>query len=263
MKISVVIPTYKPQDYLLACLKSLKNQTFDKSKFEIILVLNGEKNPYFDKINKTILEEFTEYNVNFIQTEIASVSNARNIGLENAKGDYIIFLDDDDLLSNNYLFDLFEEKTTNGIVVSNVQTFTTDISCAKDDYITKAYASNLNKNKSIFFKRSFLSSSCCKLIPRELIGNRRFNTNLKIGEDSLFMFLISDKIENIKLCSNPSAIYFRRIRPLSASRKEQKKGEKIKRSIYLIQQYSSVFLHSPLKYNFSLYLSRVIATIIK
>ena len=50
MKISVIIPSYKPQEYLWQCLDSLCSQTFPKEDFELILVLNGCKEPYYEQI---------------------------------------------------------------------------------------------------------------------------------------------------------------------------------------------------------------------
>ena len=51
-KISVIIPTYTPKDYLWDCLKSLEQQNLSKEYFEVILVLNGEQEPYFSLITE-------------------------------------------------------------------------------------------------------------------------------------------------------------------------------------------------------------------
>ena len=108
MKISVIIPSYKPKGYLWECLESLYNQTFPSNDFEILLVLNGCCEPY-----KSQIEEFLKgkdmCNVCLIQTNQLGVSNARNIGLDRAKGDYITFIDDDDYVSPSYLEELYEK----------------------------------------------------------------------------------------------------------------------------------------------------------
>ena len=54
MKISVIIPTYKPKEYLWECLDSLYNQTLSKQDFEVLLVLNGCDEPYKSNIRKYI-----------------------------------------------------------------------------------------------------------------------------------------------------------------------------------------------------------------
>ena len=52
MKISVIIPTYKPQVYLWECLDTVYAQTFSKKEFEVILVLNGCNEPYNSQIQE-------------------------------------------------------------------------------------------------------------------------------------------------------------------------------------------------------------------
>ena len=101
MKISVIIPTYKPQAYLWECLDSLCGQTFPKSDFEVILVLNGCCEPY-DGLIKEYITGHPEMQWNYIQTDKGGVSNARNIALSEAKGEYIAFVDDDDYFSESY-----------------------------------------------------------------------------------------------------------------------------------------------------------------
>ena len=102
MKISVIIPTYKPGAYIWECLDSLRNQTLPKEDFELILVLNGCKDPYYSQIQEYIDKNLIGNNVNFIQTDTGGVSNARNIALDVAKGEYITFIDDDDYISASF-----------------------------------------------------------------------------------------------------------------------------------------------------------------
>lgn len=82
-KISVIIPTYAPKDYLWECLGSLENQTLSKDEFEVILVLNGEREPYESLIRKKLPE------YSFASTLLYStpngVSRARNLGMEKHK----------------------------------------------------------------------------------------------------------------------------------------------------------------------------------
>ena len=94
MKITVIVPTYKPQSYLWECLDSIYNQTFSKSDYELILVLNGCNEPYNSQI-KDWLSEHKDLQVQYIQTNQGGVSNARNIAIDNARGEYVTFIDDD------------------------------------------------------------------------------------------------------------------------------------------------------------------------
>lgn len=261
--ISVIIPTYKPMAYLWRCLDSLKNQNLEHTIFEIIIILNGCNEPWKSEIFKYVKENIDYLNINFIQTDTPGVSNARNIGLNNAKGEYICFIDDDDTVSKDYLNGLYsciKEENLFTIACSNVKTIKGNI--LGEDYITKFYNEvySLNPKFSLFKYRHFLSSSCCKLIPMTVINKRRFPLNIKIGEDAFFMAKISDKISNI-IISSPNAIYYRTIRLNSASRTSEKFIRKFKRKLNLIYLYIKTYLTNFPKYNLLFYLSRVIAII--
>lgn len=256
LAISIIIPSYKPEAYLSECLVSLANQTLDITLYEIILVLNGPREPYIADLMK-YAKQYP--NIVLLYTEVASVSYARNKGLDAAKGEYICFIDDDDIVSSNYLSSLLAKVNKTNIVVADVKNFAESISQYSDDYISIAYKKFRQKDKeSIFLKRSFLSSACCKIIPREIIGNFRFNTNFKIGEDALFMFSISKGMKKVELADD--AIYYRRCRVGSASRRKQTISFKLKNSLLQILEYTNLYFRSPFQYNFFLYLSRIVAS---
>lgn len=118
MKISVIIPSYKPQSYIWECLDSLCRQTFPKNDFEVILVLNGCKEPYESQI-KEYISKHPDIHWRYFQTDQGGVSNARNIGLDAAKGEYITFVDDDDYVSGVYLKELYKKAGMNVISASN------------------------------------------------------------------------------------------------------------------------------------------------
>ena len=94
--ISVIIPTYKPKAYLWECLDSIANQTISSQNYEVIIVLNGCTEPWAGELEKYISSNMSGLNVNFVNCEEGGVSNARNIALNLAKGEYITFIDDDD-----------------------------------------------------------------------------------------------------------------------------------------------------------------------
>lgn len=91
--ISIIIPIYNVQNYLRRCLQSVLNQTF--SDWEAICVNDGST----DGCN-VILEEFSQQDKRFkiITKTNGGLSDARNVGMKEAKGEYIIFLDSDDLI---------------------------------------------------------------------------------------------------------------------------------------------------------------------
>ena len=105
-----------------------------------------------------------------------------------------------------------------------------------------------------------MSASCAKLIPRQLIGNRKFNVRFKISEDSLFMFSISDRIRIVEL-ADEKAIYFRRIRKDSSFRKKNTFLYEISDTSALMVAYMGIYLSAPFRYNRLLLITRELATL--
>jgi len=261
MEISVIIPTYKPQAYLWKCLDSLFNQTLDKSEYEILVILNGCKEPFQEKIQTYIEDHSKGCKAILQQTDLPGVSNARNLALEKAKGRYVCFIDDDDWVSDCYLELLLKaRKGSNCVVEANVLDYDEADYDYKDDYLTSVYRKLASEPKdfSVLVARRLLSSSCCKLIPREVIGTTRFNEKFKIGEDALFMAEISKDIPHVRL-SEPEAIYYRRLRTNSVSRSSVSSRYRIKNALSLCRQYINIYLSSPTKYSLPFFINRLMA----
>lgn len=262
IKISIIIPTYKPQAYLWECLNSIYGQTIAPKDIELILVLNGCKEPYLAQI-KEYLSKKDWPNVKLLQTDEPGVSNARNIGLKAAHGEYICFIDDDDWISDNYLKDLTEIADRGAdIVASNVVCYSDSTQELSEDYIGKAFLKMKNSTHiPIVQARKFMSSSCCKIIRRDKMANTLFDSNITIGEDSLFMASISCRIQNI-CTSAPDVIYYRRLRHGSASRNTLRTTTRIRNATHLAIAYTKVLSSAPLRYNWFFFASRYIALLI-
>lgn len=264
VKISVIIPTYKPQSYLWECLDSLRNQTFSAVDFEVLLILNGCRDPYQSQIENYLLKSGMT-NVRLIQTDQAGVSNARNMGLDNAIGDYIAFVDDDDYVSPTYLEELYAKASPDTISLCYPYAFKDGYSEKQIPhyYVTDAYESCILHEKALRISskvRKYFSGPCMKLIPMSFIQERRFDIRFKNGEDSLFMFLISDRFVNFGFTSR-TAIYFRRFRERSATTLERSFFKKLINSFRLIVSFSIIYFGSFPKYDFLFYLTRILGNI--
>lgn len=263
MKISVILPSFKPGDYLWDCLISLNNQTISHKDFEVLLILNGDKEPFFNKIETFISKFMIDIKVNLYHTSVTGVSNARNIGIDNAQGEYICFIDDDDFVSTYYLEDLLSVADPNTIALSNVSAFidgkeaTSSVSYSKSILFRKLQ----NKGRFHYINASkYFSGPCMKLISKNIIGNRRFDVRFHNGEDSLFMFLISDKI-NMVCMTEERATYYRRIRNNSAFYKKKPITKKLYNLIRIVVNYNDIFFRNIGKYNMLFYVTRVIGSI--
>lgn len=260
VEISVIIPTCGSNNFIYETFLSLENQMLSHNSFEIIVVANGVSDFFLEELNFFFLRSKI-INYKIISTITLGVSNARNLGIENSIGDYICFVDDDDIISSDYLSGLYNAIGENSIVISNVKCFLTDLTILSDDYLSLAF--NIRKDE-INFKglkiRKFLSSSCCKLIKKSVISDTRFINSIKLNEDSLFMFQISKNIKSLK-CSEDNAIYYRRLRPNSASRQKINIFYIINDFLTFSYLLSKIYFKSPFKYNFSIYLGHLIANL--
>lgn len=259
MKVSIIIPTYKPGDYIKECLDSIIGQTLLSNEFEIIIVLNGPKDPYYQILEEYIARHDT-HSFKLIYTDILGVSNARNIGIDNAKGEYITFVDDDDIISAEYLKELLAVSNPTCIGVSNGYAFYNDIKEKRIYKISNIHTTLKNDNFSFLKYRMYLSSPVYKIIHRAIIGNTRFNTSMRISEDSIFCFTISKNIREMK-CADSSAIYYVRIRKDSATRRKIATSYIIRLTLKKLWLFTKIYLSNPLKYNFPLYASRIMASI--
>lgn len=258
MKISVIVPTYKPRNYLWQCLDSLVRQTLRKADFEVILILNGCTDPWKAEIEKYIESKTHEINIKFIHTEISGVSNARNLGIDNSEGEYITFVDDDDYVSPTYLAELVDASSKDTIGLAHPIAFN---STGKLSYVIEnEYARITNKKVNYLDIRRIFQGPCMKAFHRSIVGNRRFDITFKNGEDALFMFLLSDRFKYVKATSY-EAIYYRRVRDDGAAFSKKKIAYKVKNSSRLIRRYWLIYFNNMNKYNTSFFLTRVMGAI--
>ena len=105
MLISIVIPVYNVENYVERCLHSCVRQDLSSDEYEILVVNDGSKDRSLE-----IVENFSlKYkNVKIISQKNSGLSIARNVGVQNAYGDYIMFLDSDDWIADNCLKKIVE-----------------------------------------------------------------------------------------------------------------------------------------------------------
>lgn len=97
-KISVIVPVYNAEKYLSQCIDSILRQDF--TDFELLLIDDGSKDN-----SGFICDEYAQKDqrVKVFHKKNGGVSSARNLGIDNAQGEYIAFIDSDDYVDHNYL----------------------------------------------------------------------------------------------------------------------------------------------------------------
>ena len=144
-KVSVIIPIYNAQDYLERCLDSVCNQTL--KDIEIICVNDASTDKSIDILNKYAQRY---QNMKVIDCKInGGESVARNIGMENATGEYLGFVDNDDEIDVDFYEKLYNKATEKNADISKGEVHIVD-------YDQKETYGNLNKkirenNEILFF----------------------------------------------------------------------------------------------------------------
>lgn len=252
--IAVLIPTYRPKSYLKSCLLSLESQTLPKQDYCVYIVLNGPKYDYEEYIS-SILESLTmQYKLFYIPE--SGVSNARNYLISISKEPFIVFIDDDDQISSNYLEELFSVTTLQYMGISNIRNFENCTTLLESNYIGDSFQKIKSGEKSKIKTRKYYSSPVAKMLNRKMIADIKFNIKLKHGEDSLFMTEISKNITGVNKTKD-DAFYYVYKRPGSATRSKVNKLEEIKRIAFLSSAFSEMLITK--EYNKIFILSRIAA----
>lgn len=256
LKVAVCIPTFKPGCYIINCLNSIEDQNLSKDVFKVYIAINGSDRSYKQYI-EDVLKRFN-FNYELFFLDKAGVSNARNFLIDNSKEDYIVFVDDDDMISFSYLDELLKASSFNIMGISNIYNFSENFNNLSKSYIGLCFDKLSNTTYSKFKSRKYYSSPCAKMLHRNLIGDTRFNTKLSIGEDSLFMAQISNRVKAVCKTS-PNACYYVNERIGSVTRNKLDKKKELKRIFYLLKEYSKMLL--TFRYGTLFILTRFIATL--
>lgn len=192
--ISVIVPVYNGESYLLDCIKSIANQTYQN--LEIIIINDGSTDGT-DRVCAQIQERYN--NVQIITMNDEGVSAARNVGIEAARGAFITFVDADDRLRSDMLQVLYDCMISTGSDVAGCRFFLWRSEeewkkCLEESKSDRNSREHIAASKvyepDVYVKEAVLqgNSRCwSKLYRRSAIGNQRFREGLSIGEDMLFL----------------------------------------------------------------------------
>lgn len=187
-KISIIVPVYNVEKYLEKCVKSIINQTY--TNLEILLINDGSTDNSLEICKKLIK---IDDRIKIFDIKNSGVSFARNFGVENSTGKYIVFVDSDDYVSKNmvellyyalkkedadfsvgkveHIYELTEREESD-LNFDCVDTLVWDSKCALREF--------LNTKRTSFFP-------VAKMFKKDLLENFKFNLNYKLAEDALFL----------------------------------------------------------------------------
>lgn len=205
--VSVIIPVYNVEGYLEDCLESVCNQSY--RNIEIILVDDGSRDN-----SGVICDDWQEKDsrIHVIHKQNGGLSSARNAGLKEATGDYISFVDSDDLIPTNFIMQLVETlKTCNSeISVCRIDRFwdgNSEETEAFYPFKSGVYPSEEYIHSILLHRVD--NASWNKLYKRSAIGELRFKEGI-INEDFPFMIALLGKVEKVAYTNETGYLYRRR-----------------------------------------------------
>ncbi len=184
--VSVIIPMYNAENTIVKCLDTVKNQNFD-GDFEIFVINDGSTDKSQQMVEKYIAEN-PEMNIQLFHQKNKGVSSARNLGLRQAKGQYIAFLDADD--------EWLKDKTKNQIeVFHQYQEIKWLATCGVGKKILFPYQKNENGLYEVSFRKLLLRNEILVpsvILKREIIDKvGLFSENQRYAEDVNYWLRIS------------------------------------------------------------------------
>lgn len=186
-KFSIVVPVYNVQEYIHHCLESLVNQNY--SNFEIILVDDGSK----DDSAKICDNYALRYeNVSVYHKENGGLSDARNFGLLKSKGDFILFVDSDDVIEEETCLqfnNIIQSKKQIDLIAGNaVQVFGEKIIGYQRNLHSNVCIDGINFLKNELKAKSYTPAACFYCYNRDfLLKNQLFFSKGLLHEDEEFM----------------------------------------------------------------------------
>ncbi len=211
--ISVIVPVYNVEDYLVKCVDSILNQTH--RALEVILVNDGSSDA-----SGSICDAFAEKDsrVRVIHKENGGLSSARNAGIEAASGEYISFIDSDDWIEPDayaHLLSLMERYQVKLVCGGNYDVDggtgnrTLGLTPKKEEGISAEEMVG-----RMFLWQGCDSSVCDKLFHRQLLENFRFPEG-KVSEDVAITYKIVLAAQRVAMSDRPFYNYYHRTGSIS------------------------------------------------
>lgn len=234
--ITIIVPFYNTEKYLEECLTSIKSQTF--SDYECLMIDDGST----DSSREIASKFLDDPRFKLLNKEHIGFPKAKNLGLDNAKGDYICFIDSDDFVNEHYL-----EYLYNSLVITN-----SDISCCgiytfRHKIVDIGKLTNFNSifKTDIMIKLFFPCTTFMwnKLYKREIFDNMRFE-DVEALSDTMLCYKLFEKAKSVSY-NNSALIYHRvhdenmtyRVRHFSPTYWEHRLNVYLTMCSYLVEKY--------------------------
>ena len=198
MKFSIIIPAYNVADYLENCVESILKQTYDN--YEVIIVNDGSTDET-GKIADDLSLQFKQINV--IHQSNGGASKARNTGMKEVVGDYILFLDGDDFWSDSH----FLKQIVSELTIKLVDVIIFGYSYYYDNEIKESPISRLKDLGEATNYGLFNGPNWNKCISKKLINKGLSFPEDLVSEDSLYCSSIMKRMESFSVITSTQYMY--------------------------------------------------------
>lgn len=210
MKLSIIVPVYNLENYIAATLDSLLSFCFS-DEYEIIVINDGSTDG-----SESIIHGYQKKygQITLYSIEHQGVSNARNIGISRASGDYITFVDGDDTVEPDFFEKAVWELDRGGydFVQGNYKRIDGD-NTSYDQFVSEDVViteKDIMYEKLFGLERLIQNHVWGKVFRAKIIKDTLFDRTIKIGEDLKFVFDVIEKSKKIKLLSCVGYNYIQR-----------------------------------------------------
>lgn len=207
--VSIIVPVYNSENYIRDAIESVLSQ--DYNNIELIIVDDGSIDHSFD-----ICSEYASLysNIKLIQKQNGGVSSARNRGIQIASGEFICFLDSDDILDKKYISTLVRNMNDCDIVICSMRSLDLkiDFSVTAKEVVFKDIYETVNDFSRLYIN-GFYNSPVNKIYRKNKITNI-FPEDMSLGEDLVFNCSYLCNCGRIKLI--PDILYYYRMDVLNS-----------------------------------------------
>lgn len=209
--ISVIIPVYKVEEYLEKCVESIRNQTY--TNLEILLVDDGSPDHCGNMCDEYAKQD---ERIKVIHKENGGLSDARNAGIEVAKGEYIAFVDSDDFVSLDYIEYMYkmliEGKAK--LAICGVKEIWKHTTIEKEPYAEAKILTPKETFENFLFAKGIEICAYAKLYHKDLWKEHRFPKG-KVYEDTAIMYHIIEEAKTIVYGEKDCYYYIARVGSIS------------------------------------------------
>ena len=231
--ITIIINVYNGEKYIKKCLDSVINQTY--KKIEILIINDGSTDKTLD-----ILKTYKDKRIRIITTENQGLSFSRNVGLDNAKGEYYYFVDADDFIEKDtieYLYNLSKKYNANIATCECLDIFDYNFKIKKEKEKICIFSREEMLKSFLLNQMIHCDTSWNKLIKKDIYNNIRFENKMINDLTTTYKLIMSSKKT---VYSNQIKYYYYRNQDSVTIRKKHALNRNIEIYKVLIKRYYDI-----------------------